>query len=58
VQVLVEPVQPREDIAQDVDVGRRGDLRRIEVADLLRDGKAQRLIGRELLGRTASAERA
>ena len=57
-QVLVEAVQTREDIAQDVDVGRRGDLRGIEVADLVGDGEAQRLVGRELLRRTASAERA
>ena len=58
VQVLVEAVQTREDVAQDVDVGRGADLRGVEVPDLLGDGEAQRLVGCKLLRRTASAERA
>ena len=56
--MLVEAVQTREDVAQDVDVGRRADLRGVEVPDLLGDGEAQRLIARQLFRRPATAERA
>lgn len=51
VQPVVEAVETREDVAQYVDVGGRGDLRRVEVGDVLGDGEAERLVGGEDLCR-------
>src|SRR5579864_8106905 len=43
-QPRVESIETREDVTQDVDVGRARDQRRIEIRDVLRDRKAERLI--------------
>src|SRR5207248_2208889 len=51
VQPVVKSVESRKDVAQDVDVGRGRDQRRVEIGDVLGNRKAERLVSCERLWR-------